>query len=127
MPYIPKEHEKYNLLPWKTENGGECFVYPDQLVNDISDRLSKYCDTNLIPYGHKIYTCYQDYFDYIEELDQKYNQKFTNYVYDTNPDNWEILEDPTGMAKRTLEKGSNRNMGPTTEDLVELCYSDEKN
>lgn len=180
MPFIPKEHEKYNLLPRKTENGGECFVYPERFVDSIADKLSELCEVSLIPYG---YNCYQDYYDYIDELDQQYSrmvpnlhknfdrlkdyigknndksvwsicrykgpegleltkgqcyywptsldnpvykgviddEEFSNYVYDTNPDNWEVIEDPTGMARKTLEKGSIRNLAPTTEDLYYLC------
>lgn len=34
------------------------------------------------------------------------DEEFTSYLYPTNADMWEILEDPTGMAYRTiLEKG----------------------
>jgi hypothetical protein len=30
--------------------------------------------------------------------------EFTAYWYDIYPDEWEILEDPTGMARKTLEQ-----------------------
>lgn len=46
MPYIPKNHEKYNLLPRCKERGGEVFEYPSML-NELEDILGK----SLMPYG----------------------------------------------------------------------------
>ena len=37
MPYIPKEHEKYDLLPFCRKSGGEVFEYPSCLVNEVED------------------------------------------------------------------------------------------
>lgn len=31
------------------------------------------------------------------------DEEFTTYQYCTNADSWEILEDPTGMAKKAIE------------------------
>ena len=33
------------------------------------------------------------------------DEEFTSYYFPTNEEYWEILEDPTGMAKRTIEGG----------------------
>ena len=35
MAYIPESHKKYNLLPRRTEKGGEVFSYPST-ENEIS-------------------------------------------------------------------------------------------
>lgn len=161
MPYIPKEHEKYDLLPYCQEAGGEVFDYPSKLINEaekcVEDPLS------LFPYNFESYEEYygtidklilqnSDRPDVVDILTQlrnevvKLNQKeewsvvryvgptddnvlglthgknyywptrkdnpvysgvvddeeFTSYLYPTEPDMWEILEDPTGMAYRTI-------------------------
>ena len=49
MAYIPKEHEKYELLPMCRRNGGEVFSYPSGIVDELSKRLPE--GENLIPYG----------------------------------------------------------------------------
>ncbi len=41
MPYIPKIHKKYNLLPFSRKNGGEVFSYPCNLEH-ISINLRNY-------------------------------------------------------------------------------------
>lgn len=40
MPYIPKEHEKYQLLPYCREKGGEVFDY-DRLMEQIRKRFTE--------------------------------------------------------------------------------------
>ncbi len=161
MPYIPKEHEKYDLLPFSRENGGEVFAYPSDLVYKVEELLGTV--SGLIPYD---YNSYEEYFSFIDlligenaervevaeklkklqdevrKLNQKEewsilryigpsdkrtfgltygknyywptkkgnpvhygvidNEEFTTYLYSTDSDLWEILEDPTGMAHRTL-------------------------
>ena len=37
MPYIPKEHEKYDLLPFCRERGGEVFQYPGELPDRLEE------------------------------------------------------------------------------------------
>lgn len=66
MPYIPLQHQKYNLLPLCQEQGGEVFSYPFA-VNDIGEIIGE-C---LIPYG---YDSYEDYYSYLDELIQKYGR-----------------------------------------------------
>jgi hypothetical protein len=41
MPYIPKMHEKYNLLPLCREHGGEVFSYPSDEMYEILRLLPK--------------------------------------------------------------------------------------
>lgn len=63
MPYIPKSHEKYNLLPCCRKNGGEVFDYPSNLISKAEKMLSP--EEHLTPYG---YNSYDDYFAYIDKL-----------------------------------------------------------
>ena len=163
MPYIPKEHEKYDLLPYCRENGGEVFQYPSMLVDELSEYLESL--DGIFPYG---YDSYEEYYgkintlisdnsnnpQLVEKLNELLNkmyemnqkeewsvlryigptdkacfglthgknsywptrksnpvyagvvddEEFTSYLYATEPDMWEILEDPTGMAYRTIYK-----------------------
>lgn len=163
MPYIPKEHKKYNLLPFCQKNGGEVFEYPSELINEAEELIGK--TTGLVPYN---YESYEEYFNYIDllikenagctktvtklrelsdeirDMNQKKewsilkyigsaddacfglthgknyywptrksnpvycgvidDEEFTSYLYATESDMWEILEDPTGMAYRTIYK-----------------------
>ena len=47
------------------------------------------------------------------------DEEFTAYLYPTEPDLWEILEDPTGMAYRTLyENGEGRVTKEAHEDFM---------
>lgn len=161
MPYIPKKHEKYNLLPMCRKNGREVFEYPRLLLS----RLEELGVHHLDPYG------YQSYEEYYAELDKRKSQlsdaaileafdkfknrmpelnqkekwsvlkyvgentdsflgltkgryyywpcaavnasysgviddeEYTAYQYPTEPSLWEIAEDPTGMAHRTIFDG----------------------
>jgi hypothetical protein len=161
MPYIPKNHEKYNLLPYCKKDGGEVFDYPSELIYEAEQLLGS--SEGLYPYN---YDSYNDYFSSIDdlikensnnfeivskltqirEMVQKMNQKeewsilryigpsddgpcgltkgkiyywptrkehpvyrgviddeeFTAYLYPTEESLWEIIEDPTGMAHKTI-------------------------
>ena len=157
MPYIPKKHEKYNLLPRRMECGGEVFEYPS-LLYELEDILEK----SLMPYGYDSYEeqfkeldniteaasdpeqlkLISDYKELIIKMNQKEcwsvckyvgdpfdrvfgltpgqnyywpttvddpvyrgvidDEEFTSYWYSTEPADWEILDDPTGMAFRTI-------------------------
>lgn len=161
MPYIPKEHEKFNLLPNRRENGGEVFEYPSDLIYEAEQLLG--AESDIFPYN---YGSYDEYFGCIDKLIQNHNdnaeivsklievrdaikrmnqkeywsvlryvgptddavfglttgknyywptcadnpvycgviddEEFTAYLYPTEPQLWEILVDPTGMAYRTL-------------------------
>ena len=59
MPYIPKEHEKYDVLPWKRKNEGEVFDYPSKLLFQIEEIIGH----DLTPYG------YESYEEYYKEVD----------------------------------------------------------
>ena len=43
MPYIPKEHEKYDLLPYCRKDGGEVFEYPGGLINEAEELMDSPC------------------------------------------------------------------------------------
>ena len=165
MPYIPKEHEKYDLLPYCRKDGGEVFEYPGELLSKTEKLMDAPC--SLMPYN---YNSYDEYFNMIDsliaehseniqiveklnevrEMVYKMNQKeewsilkylgptddacfglthgknyywpsrkdnpvycgviddeeFTAYLYPTEAKLWEILEDPTGMAYRTIYEKS---------------------
>lgn len=161
MPYIPKEHEKYDLLPNCRKNGGEVFDYPSKLIFEAEQLLGS--SLGLFPYN---FDSYADYFcsidalikdninrpevisklekirDMVKIMNQKeewsilryvgpsddsllglthgknyywptrkdnpvYNgviddEEFTAYLYPTEAHLWEIIEDSTGMAYRTI-------------------------
>ena len=178
MPYIPKEHEKYNLLPHCHKDGGEAWEYPSKLLCEAKELLPA---ENIMPYN---FDSYEDYFNKMDSLMELYcgneeiaqklrllrdevfkmNQKeewsilryigptyeghfgltngknyywparkdnpvycgviddeeFTSYLYPTEPNLWEILEDTTGMAYRTLyEKGKGYYSQEAYDDLME--------
>ena len=161
MAYIPKEHEKYDVLPMCRREGGEVFSYPSEIVDELGKKLPD--GENLLPYGYKSIDEYMQkaeeyatkYFTdeddiklfakfkilieamnrkeewsivrYIGESDDnlfglthghtyywpcnrnnpKYegvidDEEFTSYWYATEPADWEILLDPTGMAYATI-------------------------
>ncbi len=161
MPYIPKHHEKYDLLPYCRKNGGEVFDYPSDLMRKLGEFMKP--GDQLDPYG---YDSYEEYFAEIDRISQKYadrpevmalfaefvvqmkemnckdewsvlkyigpkeggafgltpgkdyywpvskwkpvysgvidDEEYTSYLYPTDSNLWEILEDPTGMAYNTL-------------------------
>ncbi len=68
MPYIPKTHEKYDLLPLCRENGGEVFDYPCRLLDKIEDIISP--EEKLMPYG---YDSYEAYYDEVNHILEKYS------------------------------------------------------
>ncbi|MBP3593015.1 MAG: hypothetical protein J6J44_00660 [Lachnospiraceae bacterium] len=161
MAYIPKEHEKYDVLPMCRREGGEVFSYPSRQIEELGKKLPD--DENMIPYGYRSMEEYMQrmeeyaarYFTlesdkqlfvefktlmeemnrkeewsivrYIGESDDnlfglthghtyywpcsksnpKYegvidDEEFTSYWYSTEPEDWEILLDPTGMAYATI-------------------------
>ena len=38
LPYIPKEHKKYGLLPHSHKDGGEVFDYPVCMLNELEEK-----------------------------------------------------------------------------------------
>lgn len=77
-PYIPPEHEQYDLLPYRRANGGEVFSYPAEL-NAVEDMLferefpngSDSRTAQLIPYGM---ASYAEYFDLLASIKNKYRE-----------------------------------------------------
>ena len=68
MPYIPKQHEKYNLLPYCRKNGGEVFDYPSELIYKAENLLGNEC---LMPYN---FDSYEGYYGHIDDLIRKYQE-----------------------------------------------------
>ena len=160
MPYIPKEHEKYDLLPFCRKDGGEVFEYPSSLITKAEKLLGT--EVGIFPYN---YDSYEEYYGILDDLMEKYketaiaeillqlkikmlelnrkeewsvlkyigptddsclglthgknyywpahksnpvycgvidDEEFTAYLYPTDKQLWEILEDPTGMAYNTI-------------------------
>ncbi len=67
MPYIPKEHEKYDLLPFCRSEGGEVFDYPCELLGKIEDIIDP--EEKLMPYGY--YSC-EEYYGEVNRILKKY-------------------------------------------------------
>lgn len=175
MPYIPKEHQRYDLLPYCRMHGGEVFEYPSRLIDQTVDILGS--SEGFFPYG---FDSYEEYFASLDgviaanedkpeavkllkqigeemlRLNRKeewsilryagpstgqvlgltkgktyywpttkanpiYNgviddEEFTSYLYPTDADLWEILEDPTGMAHRTIYQNGK---GGTSKEIHE--------
>ncbi len=100
MPYIPQKHEKYNLLPFCRQNGGEVFEYPYNLY-DINKMLPD--GVSLYPYG---YDSYQAYYSYLDKIAEEYGteQGTQNEIYEkinslkqkiqelNIKDNWVVLQ-----------------------------------
>ena len=74
MAYIPKEHEKYDVLPNCREHGWEVFSYPD--TQEIDDLLPD--GEDIMPYGYDSYgEYYKDLNNYISlygTVDGRLNQ-----------------------------------------------------
>ena len=63
MPYIPKEHEQYNLLPYCQRDGGEVFDYPSKLIYEAEKLLGS--SEGLFPYN---FNSYAEYFASVDAL-----------------------------------------------------------
>ena len=99
MAYIPESHKKYNLLPRRTEKGGEVFSYPST-ENEISALLPE--GEHVIPYGYGSYAEFDEQLDdYIEQYGKtngilnELGQKLAEYketVHKMNvKENWSVL------------------------------------
>ncbi len=77
MPYIPEDHQKYNLLPLSTECGGEVFYYPSDLVDEIGSYYPE--GIHFIPYG---YDSYDAYFEYLEGYRKQCNNDDLKRLFD---------------------------------------------
>lgn len=96
MPYIPKDHKKYGLLPYCREHGGEVFDYPSELLSEVNKLLRP--EDDLIPYG---YESYEEYFDEVDRLSKKFKDnpdkynlfvEFKKVMHEMNcKEDWSIL------------------------------------
>lgn len=177
MPYIPIQHQKYDLLPLCRNSGGEVFDYPGKLISQAETLIGS--SDGLFPYNS---SSYEEYYQGLNALMVQYadcphivdvllrvkqrviemNQKeewsvlkymgpttdingffglthgknyywptrkskpvycgviddeeFTSYLYPTDAHLWEILEDPTGMAFRTIYESGTGHMSTAEYD-----------
>jgi hypothetical protein len=66
----------------------------------LGDHFPKGCSVRCVDKGRCYYwPCDIDNPVYQGVID---NEEYTSYWYPTEPEMWEILEDPTGMAYRTI-------------------------
>lgn len=72
MPYVPKRHEKYNVLPTCRKYNVEIFVWDNELLKKIQ-RLTNMTDHMVCPYQR-----YKSYDEIIKEIDNWIN-KFPNF------------------------------------------------
>lgn len=114
MPYIPKEHEKYNLLPWCREHGGEVFDYPSKLICEMETLLGT--SVGLLPYG---YYSYEEYYGLLDQLIisnqenkntvEKLNQLKQVMMQMNQKEEWSVLKyvGPTDEGALGLTNGKN--------------------
>lgn len=75
MPYIPKEHLKYNILPNASKGNWEVFEYPDTL-----EELVRLTNNELnYPYNYKSYQQYYDELDSIIFRYPKYKKELMEF------------------------------------------------
>lgn len=184
MPYIPQEHRKYDLLPWRRKHGGEVFEYHSSLIYKAADILGS--SEGFFPYGFASYEAYFASLDgviaanthrpealkllkklrnemvrlnrkeewsvlrYIGPSTGKLlglthgrvyywpasrdaprysgvidDEEFTAYLYPTDANLWEILEDPTGMAYRTIYQHGKENISKEAHTMRQVSAAVE--
>lgn len=67
MPYIPINHEQYDLLPLCRKDGGEVFDYPSKLIYEAEQLLGS--SEGLFPYN---FDSYEDYYVSVDALIAKH-------------------------------------------------------
>ena len=105
MPYIPKQHEKYDLLPFCKEHGGEVFEYPSRLIGKVNSLIK--AEDYLYPYGYKSYEKYFERVDCVSEQfkddPDKYDLfvEFKKVMLETNcKEDWSIMRYSAVFKKR---------------------------
>lgn len=68
MPYIPINHEQYDLLPLCRKDGGEVFDYPSKLIYEAEQMLES--SEMLFPYN---FSSYEDYYASVDALIAKHS------------------------------------------------------
>jgi hypothetical protein len=106
MPYIPKAHEKYNLLTINEQFNSEVFEYDADTVWEVLHIIGK--DYNLMPYN---YPSYESYFEELDKLASEFSdnhdavnaiEKLRNEIKELNQkEEWSVL----------------KYIGPTTEEI----------
>lgn len=100
MNIIDNEYDE-RTIAIKNENGDKLGYIP----RDKNEILSRLMDAGKLLYGEVWTFSGIDIFTMLDNpvyegvID---NEEFTSYLYPTDSDLWEILEDPTGMAYRTI-------------------------
>lgn len=114
MPYIPKEHEKYDLLPLCRKDGGEVFDYPSKLICEAEQLLGS--SEGIFPYN---FDSYEDYFRSIDaiiashesepEIKQKLSQVREMVMKMNQKEEWSVLKylGPTDDSCCGLTHGKN--------------------
>lgn len=96
MPYIPREHKKYKLLPFCRKNKREVFEYPSDLLDEVNKLLPE--GESLMPYGYKSYDEYYDewykfFQNAADEKDKKKLDSFANRMLSLNvKETWAVLK-----------------------------------
>ena len=125
-----------HLIPYGYESYEQYFEKIDRIIREHPDepetvRLLEECKENIsfrnkkedwsickylgddagdipglgLTHGNYYYwPCTTPYPEYVGVID---DEEFTAYLYPTDPDLWEIIVDPTGMAARTIYEGEN--------------------
>ncbi len=104
MPYIPKTHEKYNILPTCRKYNVEIFVWDNALLKKIQ-KLTNMTDHMVCPYQR-----YKSYEEFLEEIDNWIN-KFPNFKQ-------EIIE-----YKDSIIKMNNKDLWGIIQYIGETNYS----
>lgn len=68
MPYIPINHEQYDLLPLCRKDGGEVFDYPSKLIYEAEQMLGS--SEGLFPHN---FSSYEDYYASVDALIAKHS------------------------------------------------------
>lgn len=114
MPYIPKEHEQYDLLPLCREDGGEVFDYPSKEILELEELLGT--SVNLFPYNFESYSEYYAGLDSLMEANKTNKEiveklvQLHNLVFEMNQkEEWSVLKyiGPTDDNLFGLTNGKN--------------------
>lgn len=112
MPYIPKAHEPYDLLPKCRIRGREVFAYPGDLLDEIEKFLPH--NDGLTPYGFCSYAAYDAEIDAYrakyasgnERLDRMFDA-YKQAIHKMNvKEDWSVA----------------RYLGPTTDEVFGLTH-----
>ena len=126
MPYIPKQHEQYNLLPHCQKDGSEVFDYPSGLIYDAEKMVS---GKSLMPYN---FDSYEEYYSFLDKLICEYKNnpqiveiliKVKTTVRQMNTkEEWSVLRYTGQTDENRLGLTHNKNYyWPTRKDYPVYC------